>query len=110
MTTDQVLAALRWHVGAAYGITARRLAEKVTGEPANDRTERGLRKIIEQLRRDGHHVCGHPAHGYYLAANTAELDQTCLFLTDRAMTSLSQVAAMKRVALPDLHKQLKLPT
>jgi hypothetical protein len=44
-----------------------------------------------------------------LAATEEELNRTCLYLHDRAMTSLRQVAAMKRVSLPDLRGQLRLP-
>jgi hypothetical protein len=35
---------------------------------------------------------------------------TCNFLYDRAMTSLRQIATMRRVSLPDLRGQLHLPT
>lgn len=106
LTPDAVLAALP--VGEAHGITAAELAWQVTGHNGHA-AERKLRQIIETLRTHGHRICAHPAHGYYLAANDTELDQACEFLLGRAMTSLRQVSAMKRVSLPDLRGQLRLP-
>lgn len=108
LTPDAVLAVLRRNVGEANGLTAEALAYAVTGR-RNTAEQRSLRKVIEALRTAGHHVCAHPAHGYYLAANDTELDRACHFLVERAMTSLRQVSAMKRVALPDLRGQLGLP-
>lgn len=108
MTPDAVLAVLQRNVGEAHGLTAEQLAQAVTGRQ-HHADQRALRKVIEALRTAGHCICAHPAHGYYLAANDDELDRACSFLLDRAMTSLRQVSAMKRVALPDLRGQLGLP-
>lgn len=108
MTPDAVLAVLQRNVGEAHGLTAEQLAHAVTGRHSHA-DQRALRKVIEALRMAGHCICAHPAHGYYLAANDDELDRACSFLLDRAMTSLRQVSAMKRVALPDLRGQLGLP-
>lgn len=108
MSPEAVAWALAHHVGAANGVTARDLAVEVVGVQSAS-AERDLRGIIEQLRRDGSHVCGMPGEGYYMAADDAELLRTCEFLFARAMTSLVQVAAMRRVALPDLRGQLRLP-
>ena len=36
-------------------------------------------------------------------------DSTCIHLTQRAITGLEQVAAMRRIAMPDLYGQLGLP-
>ena len=47
--------------------------------------------------------------GCFLAETPEELNATCEFLYSRAMTSLTQVARMKRKALPDLRGQLGLP-
>jgi len=108
LTPDAVLAALP--VGEAHGMTAEYLVHRITRDalPSSAATRR-LRQVIEALRTAGHRVCAHPAHGYYLAANDDELDRCCSFLLDRAMTSLRQVSAMRRVALPDLRGQLGLP-
>lgn len=105
LTPDAVLRALR--LGEAHGQTAARLAVVLTGR-AQPSTLRRLRKVIEALRSQGHRICAHPNHGYYLAADAAELERACEFHFARAMTSLRQVSAMKRVALPDLRGQLRL--
>mgnify|MGYP001166038260 CR=1 FL=1 len=117
LTPSTVLDALRDCVGSARGRSASDLVASITGRrcPAD---ERRLRQGVEALRPAGHRVCADPAHGYRLAADDAEpaadgldglLHSTCLFLYGRAMTSLRQVSAMKRVALPDLRGQLRLP-
>lgn len=110
MTRDDVLAVLQWRVGAEYGASAAQLVREITGGAPTPAAERELRERIVELRLDGAHVCGHPATGYYLAATDEELQRTCLFLYDRAITSLQQIAAMKRISLPDLRGQLRLPT
>ncbi len=104
-----VLAALSRHIGAANGIRGDRLVVEILGEH-DAVAERNLREIVMHLRLDGHHVCATPGDGYFLAETAEELDQTCLFLHDRAMTTLKQIAAMKRISLPDLRGQLHLPT
>lgn len=103
-----VLDALSRHIGEARGATAAELVQEIVGCPADDGMRR-LRKIIEDLRRRGNHICAHPRTGYFIAANAAELDRTCEYLYDRALCSLTQVAAMRRVSLPDLRGQLRLP-
>ncbi|MBH1551017.1 hypothetical protein I5U02_13775 [Stenotrophomonas maltophilia] len=107
LSPQTVLLQLQGRRGAVNGITARDLVQQITSRTSTA-DERRLRQIIEQLRREGHPICAHPAHGYHLAANAAELDRACTFLVGRAMTSLEQVSAMKRVALPDLYGQLGL--
>lgn len=99
-----VLAALAPHVGREAGISASGLARDLS------MTERDVRLAVETLRRDGHHVCATPQTGYFLAASDEELIETCQFLYRRAMCSLTQVAAMRKVSLPDLAGQLRLPT
>lgn len=110
ITRESVLEALQDHIGTARGVTAVQLVMEIRGRFDSERQTRALRKIIEQLRREGFHVCGHPSNGYYMAASDAELIATCNFLYDRAMTTLSQVAAMRRVSLPDLKGQLRINT
>lgn len=108
ITPETVLVALRSRVGAANGLTAAELARQITGRHAAA-DERRLRQVIEQLRLDGHAICATPEEGYHLAANADDLNRTCLYLARRGMTTFRQVAAMKRVALPDLYGQLGLP-
>lgn len=106
LTPAAVLAALQ--IGQAHGKTAEQLVLGITGRQCSAH-ERRLRQVIEALRVAGHCICAHPQHGYYLAATDDELDRTCSFLLERAMTSLRQVSAMRRVAMPDLRGQLGLP-
>lgn len=108
ITPDTVLEALLRRVGPANGASAKRLASDILGTIAEPGDERRLRQVIEQLRNDGHAVCATPEEGYHHAANADDLNRTCVYLTRRAMTTLRQVAAMKRVAMPDLYGQLGL--
>lgn len=104
-----LLGALCRHVGAHRGATAAQLVREITGTSADDYAMRCLRHAVEELRREGHHICAHPSAGYYIAKTPDELDRTCEYLYHRAMCSLQQIAAMKRISLPDLRGQLHLP-
>lgn len=114
--SDRVLEVLSNHIGIAKGVNIKLLADECAGRPTRSEAneakaeQRHIRNIVEELRKKGHHICAHPSHGYFIAETPEELDDTCTFLYRRAMTSLSQVAAMKRVALPDLAGQLQLRT
>lgn len=108
ITLETVLHALQGRLGAANGLSARDLAYQITGR-VNAADERRLRQVIEQLRRQGHAICAHPHTGYHFAANATELEQTCEFLLHRAMCSIEQISALKRIAVPDLRGQLGLP-
>lgn len=108
LTPDSVLAVLQHCIGQANGRTAEELARAVTGRTSLA-DHRKLRQMIEALRTAGHRVCANPTYGYFMAATEEELDRECGFLLDRANTSIRQVAAMRRVAMPDLRGQLGLP-
>lgn len=111
ITADKVLAVLAHHIGKGNAIHGDRLVAAVTGEPGPDPVGmRHLRKIITELRLDGHHICAHPTSGYFIAETDEELIATCEYLMERAMASLTQISRMRRVSLPDLRGQLKLPT
>ena len=110
ISRDALLVALRDHIGRANGVTGTALAREVIGAEPTPGDERIVRRLVVELRREGHHVCAHPASGYYLAQSPEELDDTIAFLRDRALSSLEQIAAMKRVSVPDLFGQFKLPT
>lgn len=104
-----LLQTLSRHIGHENGISAGELVIAMCGSTsASD--ERYMRKLVQELREEGHHVCAHPQHGYFIAGNDEELLQTCEFLYGRAMCSLGQISAMRRVSLPDLRGQLRLPT
>lgn len=112
ITRDRLLQVLAWHVGEDNGVPIAGLADLCAGERLHERerefVQRRIRKLVEELRSEGHHICATPAAGYYIAETPEELERSCRFLFDRAMTSLRQVAAMKRVSLPDLEGQLNL--
>jgi hypothetical protein len=103
-----LIAVLSRHIGARRGISVAELARAVYGPGAGPGDERRVRKMVAELRAQGEHICADPRHGYFIAETDEELDQTCRFLHDRAMTSLTQIAAMKRVSLPDLAGQLRI--
>lgn len=103
-TPDQCLTVLSRHIGKGNGIGVRRLATDLNVD------ERQARKLVSDLRESGHAVCGTPKHGYYIAATAAELDETCIFLRDRAMHSLWLESRLRKIPLPDLLGQLHVPT
>jgi len=55
-------------------------------------------------------VCAHPASGYFLAETPEELADTLAFLRHRLVSTAQQMAAMKRVSVPDLFGQIRIPT
>ncbi len=110
INSNSVLAALSQHIGKARGISCEELVRKITWRAPDAGSSRKIRKVIEELRREGQHICGHPSRGYFMAKNEAELNETCKFLADRALTSLTQAARMKKLAIPDIHGQLRLNT
>lgn len=110
ITPEAVLEVLSRHIGADSGIGVQALTSAVLGELPWPGAQRAVRAAVVTLRNQGHHVCAHPSTGYFIAANDAELDRTCEYLYGRAMCSLEQVSAMRRVSLPDLRGQLRLPT
>jgi len=67
-----------------------------------------VRHDISALRDEGQAVCGTPAHGYYIAATTEELEETCALLHNRAMHSLKLEARLRQTPLADLIGQLHL--
>lgn len=107
ITPDTVLSALQGRIGAANGITATKLVIFLT-DNTSAAAERRLRDCVVYLRTQGHPVCASTADGYFIAANDQELNETCKFLYDRAMTGLQQAYALKKKALPDLAGQLGL--
>lgn len=107
LTPDTVLSALQVRRGAANGITARDLVFVITGR-VSAADERRLRTVIEKLRRDGNPICSHPSLGYFWGVTPEEIDAAAGYLVGRAMTSLAQASAMKRLATPDLYGQLGL--
>lgn len=113
ITPDDVLAVLPR--GRANGVTVGDLAYALARRAqlgltwaASAAKHRKVREAVEALRRDGHPICATPEHGYYLAETEAELSETIAFLRSRAMTSLTQIARLRRVSLPVLMGQMQI--
>lgn len=105
MTRDKVLWVLAHYVGKDHGISVERLAHEACCTP------RQARAFVSELREEGSHICAHPSTGYFMAANDEELQRYYIeFLEHRALHSLHLIARAKRIALPDLIGQLRLPT
>ncbi len=109
VTPERVLDVLQMrHTGALNGVTVKQLASEVVGTDPTPGDERNVRHAVSVLREQGQAVCAHPKRGYFLAANSGEINETCEFLYARAMHTLKQVAALKNKALPDLRGQMGL--
>lgn len=103
-TAHDLLTILARQVGRDNGIQVTTLAARL------NITERQARELVTELRLSGHHICGTPRDGYFIAATADELEETLSFLTRRALSSLTLVSRMKNVAMPDLLGQIHLPT
>lgn len=111
ITPAQVLSELQRHIGKANGIHVRELTQRITGQLVNgEPQERKVRQVINDLRMDGAHICGHPSTGYFMAATPEELEETLQFLRSRSLTTLTLESRMRRVSMPDLLGQIHLPT
>lgn len=111
ITRDDLLEVLQRHIGAGNGATARQLVQEIKIDLMPDPSaERRVRKLVVDLRKEGHHICAHPSQGYFIAATDKELEATCEYLRHRAMTSLAQLSAMTRTSIPDLVGQRRLPS
>jgi transcriptional regulator of NAD metabolism len=107
---DELLCVLARHVGAENGASARELVSEITHLRSNPIAERRLRILVQRLRMEGSHICAHPAHGYFMASDEDELQETCEFLRHRALTSLAQLSAMTHTSIPDLIGQMRFTT
>lgn len=99
-----VLTVLSRHIGADNGVPMRLLAQQL------DMLPRVIRRLISDLREDGHAICGTPGDGYFIAETPEELQHTCEFLRSRAMHSLTLESRLRKIPLSDLLGQLHLPT
>lgn len=109
ITPAQVLTALSHHKGKASGIHVRDLVMRISGQLANpEALERSVRKLVTELRLEGHPICAHPATGYFMAETAEELDETCNFLRSRALSSLKAESRLRRISLAELLGQFKL--
>lgn len=111
ITPDQVLSELMHHTGKAKGIHVRDLAARITGQLDNtEAVERNVRKLVADLRLEGHPICGHPSTGYFLAETAEELDETCKFLRSRAMSSLKAESRLRQISVAELLGQFQRQT
>lgn len=101
---SQVLKVLQRHIGRGNGISVKQLEQQTELLP------RAIRSYISDLREDGIAICGTPKDGYYIAATPEELEDTCAFLHNRALHSLTLESKLRRIPLTDLLGQLHLPT
>lgn len=102
--TSPLLALLSRHIGARNGMTAAQISSALDIHP------RRVRSLVSDLREEGTAVCGTPTTGYYIAATPEELEQTCMFLRNRAMHSLMLESKLRKIALEDLVGQMRLRT
>lgn len=103
-TSSQLITVLSRHIGKGNGIGVKQLAVTLGTK------ERHVRSLVADLRDDGHAICGTPKSGYYIASTPAELEETCVFLRNRAMHSLRLESRLRHIPLPDLIGQLHVPT
>lgn len=101
---NDLLAVMSRHIGKDNGIKAEHLASEM------DITTRQVRELVSALREDGTAVCGKPETGYYIANTPEELEETCQFLRNRALHSLTLESRLRKIPLPDLLGQIHLPT
>lgn len=104
MSKERLLNVLSRHIGKGRGIGVAALALQVGLQ------QRQVRKFVSDLRQVGVAVCGTPTHGYYIAGTAEELEETCQFLRQRALHSLTLESRLRKVPLADLVGQLHLRT
>jgi hypothetical protein len=104
---QQLIDLLRAQTGPRNGLRVTDLAQRLTGQ-SNQATWRNIRSVIKGLRMQGLPICGHPSKGYYWAESAADLEATIAFLRERAMSSLAQIAKLRRVAIPLMEGQMEL--
>ncbi len=101
---DKLLNILVHHIGKDNGLGVAALSRQL-GVAA-----RQVRRYVSELRQDGIAVCGTPRNGYYIARSADELEETCQFLRQRALHSLTLESRLRKLSLADLVGQLHLRT
>lgn len=104
MRKDDLITILSRHIGSGNGISAAELARQMQC------CEREVRSAISAAREEGVAVCGKPESGYFIAKTAEELDETCQFLRNRALHSLTLESRLRKIPLVDLLGQIHLPT
>lgn len=106
---EKLLEALQAHIGTGNGVKIGDLVAEIVEGNSSPSLEREAREIVAALRNAGHPIGAHPTYGYYWANSTEELEFTLRFLRSRALSSLTQIQKLKKVAMPDLAGQIRLP-
>jgi len=111
---QRLRALLERHQGPEHCITMTALHHAVTGETVipwkRYDQSRLTRALVEELRREGAPIA-HRAGGrggYFWARSDAELADTVAWFHARALASLRQEAALKRIGLDALCAQLQM--
>jgi hypothetical protein len=106
---EKLVEILQRSPGRARGLHVYEIAELLDYDRDSKHAWRQIRAAIKILRLQGWPICAHPADGYYWATEVAELEGTIAFLRDRALSSLSQISRLKKIAIPLLCGQAVLP-
>lgn len=101
------------HVGSTRKIGMGELYEQVFSEGYGHRINdtKFLRVLIDELQREGIRICSSRSNsngGYWLAATATELNSYCDVLKTEIVHKGSKVAALQRMALPELLGQMAL--
>jgi len=101
------------HVGATNIVGMGELFEKVFDRTWNHRINdtRPLRNLITELRYEGVPIVSKTSStggGYYLASAGSELKKYCDRRKEQALKILAQVAAVKKISMPELMGQMAL--
>ncbi len=110
---SRLLAVLARHQGRDNCIGMGELWRKVFRQPyshrINDTSQ--LRRLIRRLRRRGEPICSMSDKfnpGYYLAETPEEMAEFIERHERRGLASLSQVAKLRQISMPELLGQLRL--
>jgi hypothetical protein len=111
----RVMHVLTRHRGRAQAIRARDLAAEagVAGETARRASPREIQEIVHRLRCEhGFPIASTAARpaGYYLPESAAEVEAFVREQRRKALGTLAAIAAVRRIALPELLGQLALET
>ncbi|WP_049764595.1 hypothetical protein [Thioalkalivibrio sulfidiphilus] len=110
----RALELLSQHQGPDDPISMTALNAAITGETVipwrRYDQSRITRSLITELRQEGHAIAHKPGAGggYYMARNEDELKDTAAWFRKRAMSSLRQEAALRRISLGALIEQYQL--
>jgi len=94
--------------GRANALHGREVIEGIVGYTSVS-LERDLSEIVKRLRDRGFPVCSDSSNGYWWGVDPSDVAGTISFLWRRAMHSLRQVTKLRKIAMPDVSGQIRLP-